>query len=254
MAIRDRKKSSLPIFLALGSLILLILLLGYYFGNCFKGVLGVSTFNSSSSKNPVTDGQTFNFVATVVGDQSGALNATVLFNLTGSGVINSNIQGPGACVKLTDTTAACNNVNIDPNQTIIWTVPVTANTNCSQNSPATLTLQTRLVATAVVSSSIASVNCVALTTNPTPTPPSTGNGTPIPSATTTGGGGNPSGTNNIYNTTGGGNQGVPMSTSVPAFNFAGLACSKVSGLPLVFILFILWLLVCAYYFIFSNRR
>src|SRR5947207_13508283 len=98
MAARDRKKSLAPVIVALGTLILLILLLGYYFENCLnkklsmgseqQNVLGVSSFNSSASKNPVVNGETFNFVATIVGDQAGALNATVLFNLTGSGVIN----------------------------------------------------------------------------------------------------------------------------------------------------------------------
>src|SRR5258708_28991897 len=201
MATRDKRKSSFPILIALGALILLILLLGFYFENCLKkNVLGVSSFNSSPSKNPVIDGQTFNFVATVVGDQAGALNATVLFSLTGSGVINSNIQGPGACAKITDTTAACNNVNIDPNQTIIWTVPVTANTNCSQNSPATLTLQTRLVATAVVSSSTASVNCVASQSGATTQPTNT----TTPTTTTTGNGGAGNQSGGTSNTTSGG--------------------------------------------------
>lgn len=189
-----RRKSSLPAALAVGSLLLLLLLLGYYFENCLKrdlsDVLGVSSFNSSSSKSPVTNGETFNFTATVVGDQAGALNATVLFDLTGRGVINSNIQGPGVCLKLTDSTAACNNVNIDPNQTINWVVPVTAAANCSQGNPASITLQTRLVATVVTSTSTASANCVASqpqttsSANPT-TPPSQGGGNTQPTQSST---------------------------------------------------------------------
>ncbi len=248
MATRDNKRSSLPILLALGSLILLILLLGFYFENCLKkNVLGVSTFNSSFSKNPVTDGDTFNFAATVVGDQSGALNATVLFSLTGAGVINSNIQGPGTCLKLTDTTAACNNVNIDPNQTLVWTVPVTADTNCSQVS-GNISLQTRLVATAVVSTSTASVNCVAKSSggggvNATATPTSQNNGNTTPGSGSTTGTQTKT-TNKV--TTGG---GAPMAT----LSLAGLACSKFSGIPLIFLLFILWLLASAYYFLFRKR-
>src|SRR5258708_663658 len=248
MGSKDNKRLSLPILLALGSLILLILLLGFYFENCLKkNVLGVSTFNSSFSKNPVTDGDTFNFAATVVGDQSGALNATVLFNLTGAGVINSNIQGPGTCLKLTDTTAACNNVNIDPNQTIVWTVPITADTNCSQAS-GNISLQTRLVATAVVSTSTASVNCVAkssaggVNATTTPTSQNNGNATPNNGSTT----GTQTKTTNKVTTS------AATPTPMATLSLAGLACSKFSGIPLIFLLFILWLLASAYYFIFRK--
>lgn len=261
MAIKNKKRSTLPTILSLGFLILLILLLGLYFENCLKkAVLGVSTFNSSSSKNPVTNGETFNFTATVVGDQAGALNATVLFSLTGQGVINNNIQGPGACLKITDTTAACNNVNVDPNQTITWTVPVTASSNCSQTSPATLTLQTRLIATVVTSTSTASTNCVA--NQPLPTPSATTNATTSP--TTTGGGSGTNttpgtGANNTTNTTsttngGGGINQAPATPTPGTFDFAGFACTKISGFPLILLLFILWLLVTAYYFIFRKKN
>lgn len=253
---KSRRKSPLAMLLALGTLVLLLLLLGYYFENCLKkqlslagseNVLGVSTFSSSPSKNPVVNGETFNFAATVVGDQAGVLNATVLFSLTGQGVINSNIGGPGACVKVTDTTAACNNVNIDPNETITWTVPVTASGSCA---PSTLTLQTRLVATVVTSTSTATANCVASQ----------------PSATTSTGGGTtatnpPAGTNtNTTNTktTGGTGTSATGAKATPAalvsFDIAGFACSKVSGLPLVLLLLILWLLASAYYFIWNKRK
>src|SRR5688572_20549644 len=102
MATQKTRRSPLAKLLAIGSLVILLLLLGYYFENCLKkslsmassqeAVLGVSTFSSSSSKNPVVNGETFNFNATITGDQAGVTNATVLFNLTGPGVINSNIQ------------------------------------------------------------------------------------------------------------------------------------------------------------------
>ncbi len=265
MVVKDRR-SSFPIIFALGSLILLILLLGFYFENCLKkelsmvsnqeAVLGVSTFSSSASKNPVNNHETFNFKTTIVGDQAGVLNATVLFDLTGPGVIGSNIQGPGVCVKITDTTGACNNVNIDPNETIVWTVPITAAANCSEQSPASLTLQTRLAATLVTSTSTATANCVAnqpsSTTSPT-TPATTGNGTTPPSTT---GGGNQSGNGATNTTNGSGNnaQGLPVGGSGSAIDIAGFACSRVNGFPLVFILFIIWLILAAYYFIFSRRN
>src|SRR5258706_5270540 len=220
MAVGNRKRSTFPVAFALVTLILLILLLGSYFANCFtKDVLGVSTFSSSPSKNPVTNGETFNFKATVVGDQSGALNATVLFSLTGAGVINSNIQGPGACLKLTDTTAACNNVNVDPNETINWVVPVTAATNCSQQS-GSISLQTRLVATAVVSTSTAEVNCVAssvTTSTSTPSPTNNGNG-----ATQTPNGSNASG-NQTNTTTTRTNGSGGLTGNGNAFDLAGFA-------------------------------
>ncbi len=276
MAANSRNNSSFPVILAVGSLILLILLLGYYFENCLKkqvtmgseqqNVLGVSSFDSSASKNPVVNGETFNFVATVVGDQAGALNATVLFTLTGQGVINSNIKGPGACAKLTDTTAVCNNVDIDPNQTLVWTVPATAASNCSQSSPASVSLQTRLVATLVTSTSTATANCVANQPAATPTPNTTtapGASTPTPSSqgggnTQPAGGsttGNQSGTSNTSNTgtNGTGAGGQNGSGSMSAFNIADFACSKVNGFPLVFLLFILWIILSAYYFM-SHRE
>ncbi len=260
-----RRSSSFPIFLAVGALVLLLLLLGYYFENCFKGkdVLGVSTFNSSSSKNPVVNGETFNFNATVVGDQAGALNATVLFTLTGRGAIGSSIGGPGACAKLTDTTAACNNVDIDPNQTITWTVPVTAAGNCSQNTPPSLSLQTRLVATAVTTTSTATATCVASQqsgssptsgSNPTTPPSNQGGGSTQPTSSSNGGQSGTT-TNNTYNTTSGtndkgsGNGEDAGGLGGSNLNFAGFACSKVNGFPLVFILFILWVLASAYYFL-----
>ncbi len=219
--------------------------------NSQEAVLGVSTFSSASSKNPVVNGETFNFVATIVGDQAGVLNATVLFNLTGQGVINSTIQGPGACTKITDTTAACNNVDIDPNQTINWVVPVTANANCA---PSSISLQTRLVATLVSSTSTTSVNCVA--SQPSAT---TSGGTATNPPANTGGSNNGGGSNTTTTTTktgngtgsGSGAQATPA--AMAGFDIAGFACQKVSGLPLVILLLILWLLASAYYFIFSKR-
>ncbi len=246
MAVSKERKSPVPVLVALGFLVLLLLLLGLYFENCFKNnVLGVSTFGSSASKDPVVNGETFNFKATIVGDQAGVLNATVLFTLAGGGVMGTNIQGPGQCLKLTDTTGACNNVNVDPNQTVVWTVPVTANSNCSQSG--SIALQTRLVATVTTSTSTASVSCVASTGSNATNPPANTNG----NGNNNGGGTNTTtSTASKTTTTKAGTKASPTPTPMATnIDLAGLACYKVNGYPLVFILLIIWVLTSGYYFL-----
>lgn len=255
------RRSVFPIVLAVGSLILLLLFLGMYLENCLRDrdVLGVSNFSSSASKNPVLNGEAFSFTSTIVGDQSGLLNATALFRLSGKGVIGSNIQGPGVCTKVNDSTAACNNADVDPNETVNWIIPVTASSDCS---PSSISLQTQLVATLVSSTTTASVDCV--TSQATPAPTGSGSN-PTPTTTNTGGnvqpstapvGGQNSGTTNTNTTnttrtTG----GSSSSQKLPGtqLNVADFACYRVNGFPLVLLLIIVWLIVNIYYFVFHRH-
>src|SRR6266581_2781042 len=100
------KKSPVPALLFWLPLLLLLFLLGFYYGNCLGAkpspssvtVLGVSNFTTSPSTNPVVNGTEFTFNTTAVADQNGILNATVKFDLSGQGVINNNIHGPGSCL------------------------------------------------------------------------------------------------------------------------------------------------------------
>lgn len=210
--IASEKRSRLPAAIAFSILLLLILLLGFYLGTCLKKpiamettqqvVLGVSSFNTSASKNPVVNGESFTFNTTTVADANGIANATAKFDLSGQGVIDNNIHGPGTCVKITDATAVCNNVNVEANQTVTWTVPVTVKSNCSQSAPASLSFQAQLIAPVGTFTSTSGANCVASQqgTNPSPTStPSSQGTTPTLTNTTTSTNSNPTGSN----TTGG---------------------------------------------------
>jgi len=301
-------KNPFAVVVTLLSLLVLMLLLGLYLGRCLQQspakisnvtVLGVSNFSTSVSPNPAVDGSGVVFTANAAADSSGIANATIKFDLSGQGAIDNNIHGPGVCLKVTDATAVCNNVNIEANQTASWTIPVTVNSNCSKSSPASLSFQAQMIAPVGTFTSTAGVNCIASSnqgSTPIPTSSSGGNPTPTPtpssSTTTSTGGGS---TNNSGGTgtsgatgattgsgttgTGGGTgttgtgaggknvnvTGISGQGVTPAVNnasagqdyFAGLLCYRfggTGGLPLIPLLFILWLVAAITYFLYSKRE
>lgn len=147
--------SPLVSFVIFPLLIVLVLILLYLFlVQCLGGtkvyqelseqssILGVSSFDLTSSSTDVLDNDTVNFVLSLTSDNANSevLDSSVVFNLEGEGRIVDNIIGPGICVLSTELRVICTSVNILPSETLTWIVPVTAKDTCSASASPTLTM------------------------------------------------------------------------------------------------------------------
>lgn len=121
--------------------------------NSTPEVLGVSTFDLSASKTKILDNETVTYTATAVtdSDNTGVVTGTIVFNLTGEGRIGENIEGPGVCVRVSELRATCTAVNVPSSKTLVWKVPVTSKSTCSQSATPTLTMVATLGTTGVAS-------------------------------------------------------------------------------------------------------
>lgn len=165
------------IFLVVPLVVIIVMLLMYLFLDmCMtdtsvynklsdKGdVMGVSSFSVDPSVSEVNGGDDFTYKTTITSDSTlGVLTTNIVFDLTGEGVIGADIDGPGLCQKVSDIRAVCTGVNILPEATLNWTLPVTANESCANGANSDIVLTATHAAVGVLpelSESGSTVSCI----------------------------------------------------------------------------------------------